>query len=274
MIENLNLLLLCGGHHICDHSWDKAASELDQCFKFYFPVQGGATLETPQGEHHIQAGNIYFISGFQIQRQYCKKELEIYWIHFMPDSLQMRHAMTKIKPFHAWDSGMNFLGKKGMQAIDQLFPNQGELINRPRKSINTSRLCQVNALLLHLLSDLFKTTSIDQELNSNVLIQRIKPSIDFINSNIHNAPTLAQIAEKSNMAPNYFHRVFKKIFGVTPLYYITKRRLDIAKQLLTTSPLTVKEVAYRLGFENEFYFSRVFKKHLGISPSEFRTKSL
>ena len=42
MIDNLNIILLCGGHHVCDKSWNKAASELDQCYKIYLPVRGEA----------------------------------------------------------------------------------------------------------------------------------------------------------------------------------------------------------------------------------------
>ncbi|NQV32864.1 MAG: helix-turn-helix transcriptional regulator [Phycisphaeraceae bacterium] len=83
-------------------------------------------------------------------------------------------------------------------------------------------------------------------------------------------PPLAQIAACSHLAPTYFHRVFRDLFHTTPLTYMTRRRLDSARQLLSSTSLPVKEIAYRVGYDNEFYFSRIFRKHFGLSPKDFQ----
>jgi AraC-like DNA-binding protein len=275
VIDNLNIILLCGGHHVCDRSWNKAASELDQCYKIYFPVRGEAKLVIDGEEMPIRSGSVYLISGFHIENQYCKKEMEVYWLHFMPESLELRHVLSQVPPFLAWDADRNFLGRDGLHAIDAIFgaPRKlNELKNIPRTTVDASLLMKINSIILYLLSDVLGRAPAQDVLGDDLTVRRLKPSIDFMNNNLRNPPSLAEIAEQSQLAPNYFHRLFRKTFGVTPLHYMTRKRLDVAKHLLATSQMSVKEVAKQMGFENEFYFSRVFRKNLNITPSEFRKR--
>ncbi|MCF6177045.1 MAG: AraC family transcriptional regulator [Victivallaceae bacterium] len=68
----------------------------------------------------------------------------------------------------------------------------------------------------------------------------------------------------------YMVRLFKKHMGVTPHEYILRRRLETAQLLLKHSTLSIKEIAERLVFSDQYHFSNYFKKRLGISPSQFR----
>ena len=68
----------------------------------------------------------------------------------------------------------------------------------------------------------------------------------------------------------YMVRLFKKHMGVTPHEYLLKRRLESAKLLLRHSTLSIKEIAERLVFSDQYHFSNYFKKCLGMSPSRFR----
>lgn len=100
----------------------------------------------------------------------------------------------------------------------------------------------------------------------------IKKVVEYIQDNIESKLDLKMLSELSGLSPNYFHRVFTENLGITPNDYITKIRLDKARELLVKTSLPVSEISFRCGFENIPYFSYLFKKHLGISPGKFRKK--
>ena len=70
----------------------------------------------------------------------------------------------------------------------------------------------------------------------------------------------------------YFIRLFKDILGMSPLQYVIKKKVSRAQLLLMTEEISVKEVAYRLGFNDHSYFIRQFRKVTGVTPLEYRTR--
>ena len=68
---------------------------------------------------------------------------------------------------------------------------------------------------------------------------------------------------------NFFKKV-KQLTGMTPNDYIRQQRMSVAIELLKDTRLTVAEVAYKVGFEDQYYFSKSFKSYFGISPSQYR----
>lgn len=68
---------------------------------------------------------------------------------------------------------------------------------------------------------------------------------------------------------NFFKKV-KQLTGMTPNEYIRQQRMNVAIELLKDTRLTVAEVAYKVGFEDQYYFSKSFKSYFGISPSQYR----
>ena len=67
----------------------------------------------------------------------------------------------------------------------------------------------------------------------------------------------------------YFSELFKKSFKMSPVRFVTKMRIDYAKELLVTNCRSVSEIAEMCGFSNAYYFSNVFKKQTGFSPSQY-----
>ena len=82
----------------------------------------------------------------------------------------------------------------------------------------------------------------------------------------------ADLCAYCNLTPQHLIRLFKKHLGMTPLQYINKSKILHAIELLRTSELSVKEIAYTLGFDNPNYFSRLFTKQESISPAEVRER--
>jgi methylphosphotriester-DNA--protein-cysteine methyltransferase len=71
----------------------------------------------------------------------------------------------------------------------------------------------------------------------------------------------------------YFHEKFSRTFQMTPLAYMLQKRLNLAKQLLLSTDLTLEKIALRSGFQSPFYLSRMFKNRYNVRPSEFRRRA-
>lgn len=86
--------------------------------------------------------------------------------------------------------------------------------------------------------------------------------------------TIQQLAEEMNVSYSNFRKLFKEYTGMSPAMYQQELKLQRAKELLTTTTLSIKEIAYRLNFESSDYFSSKFRAKSGLKPSEFRAKMI
>lgn len=75
-----------------------------------------------------------------------------------------------------------------------------------------------------------------------------------------------------NVSQSSLFRIFQNKFGITPANYVNRLKISYATGLLETAELSIKELAYTVGFEDEFYFSKIFKKFAGLSPSDYKKK--
>jgi transcriptional regulator GlxA family with amidase domain len=83
----------------------------------------------------------------------------------------------------------------------------------------------------------------------------------------------ASLASQASMSLSHFFALFKRQVGTTPIDYLIHLRMERARDLLTTTDLSVKEIAAALGYDDPFYFSRVFKSVNGVAPTDFRQKN-
>lgn len=96
--------------------------------------------------------------------------------------------------------------------------------------------------------------------------------INYIENNLHAAIDLEQLAAENNYSYDRFRHLFKQQFGVSPYAYLTKKRIEYSKFLLSHSPLSLSSIAYDCGFNSQSQFSNVFKKYTGITPKEYIRK--
>ena len=85
---------------------------------------------------------------------------------------------------------------------------------------------------------------------------------------------LSDLAALMNISTMYFSNSFKAAFHISPKQYILNMRLTESQQLLLQTDLSIKEIAYSVGFENENYFSEFFTSKLGVSPRKFRNRRI
>ena len=98
----------------------------------------------------------------------------------------------------------------------------------------------------------------------------LSQAVSYIEANYAQDLQVNQIAEMLGINRSYFCRIFKQQLGISPQDYIVSYRLEQAERLLTTSNLTQKEIALRVGYPDVYALSRMFKRRYGIAPGHFR----
>ena len=107
--------------------------------------------------------------------------------------------------------------------------------------------------------------------NSNKIKMKLFEDVkDYIRENIETELELEKVANNFGLSVYYFSRTFKEVTGVNFSDYVNKCRIDIAKELLSSGEMNVKEVCYKVGYNDPNYFSKVFKKYEGVSPVNFK----
>lgn len=101
---------------------------------------------------------------------------------------------------------------------------------------------------------------------SNKIVQITR---DYLETHYAEDISLEDLAEQVNMSPQYFSKLIKKTTGFNFIDWLSMLRVKKAKELLTNSSLTVKEVCFMVGYKDPNYFSRIFKKRIGITPSDY-----
>jgi AraC-like DNA-binding protein len=99
---------------------------------------------------------------------------------------------------------------------------------------------------------------------------RLCRSRDFLAASLDQPVRLEDAAGEACLSPFHYHRMFARAFGETPHDFLTRLRMDRAKQLLARDHLPVTEVCLSVGYESLGSFSVRFRSLVGCSPSEFR----
>lgn len=114
---------------------------------------------------------------------------------------------------------------------------------------------------------------------NQVLVQRenaeppmISRAKNFIRENQAEDLSLGQVAKAVNASTFYFCKMFKKATGLNFTEYLSRVRVEKAKNLLLNPNLRISEIAYEVGFQSLTHFNRVFKKVAGQSPTDYRQR--
>ena len=92
----------------------------------------------------------------------------------------------------------------------------------------------------------------------------------YIQANYSRDISLDEVSREVNISPYYFSKIFKEDVGEGFVEYLTKIRMDRAKELLTTTEYSRKEICSMVGYADPNYFSRTFKKNVGVTPTEYK----
>ncbi|MGD7043360.1 response regulator transcription factor [Jeotgalibacillus proteolyticus] len=98
----------------------------------------------------------------------------------------------------------------------------------------------------------------------------VKTAYQFIEEHIHRQISLKEVADLVHLNSSYFSVLFKEQTGLTFSEYITRTRLQHAKQLLMTTSMPIAEIAEQSGYQTAKYFNRLFKEYEGMTPGAYR----
>ena len=98
----------------------------------------------------------------------------------------------------------------------------------------------------------------------------LREVVDYIGDNLQKDLTLAEMARVARMSPYHFSRLFKESTGLTPHQYVIERRVQRARELLSSTDLPIAEVALLCGFAHQSHLNRHFKRLLGVNPKALR----
>lgn len=124
---------------------------------------------------------------------------------------------------------------------------------------------RATGLFLQLLCDLHEQEQVEAG-DASMKLQRTRV---YIGQHYREPLTLEQLAEMAGLSRNYYVSLFKKQYGESVVHYITRLRMEHARRLMANPELRLRDIAHRVGYNDEFYFSRKFKQETGITPSAY-----
>jgi AraC family transcriptional activator of pobA len=166
------------------------------------------------------------------------------------------------------------LSEKEKAIIISIFKIMEEELNSRIDDFSQDVIISQIELLLNYANRFYKRQFITRKAVCNGLLIKMEDVLDnHFNNNSslnHGIPTVQYLAEKLNISPSYLSDMLRSLTGQNAQQHIHNKLIEKAKEKLSTTGLSVSEVAYELGFEHSQSFSKLFKTKTNLSPLEFR----
>ena len=234
-----------------------------------------------QQQYDFDEGVMFFMSPGQVFGIEVGKDVPIKRTGWMllvhPDFLWNSSLAKTIKKYEYFDYSVHealFLSDKEETAIVGILQNiQQEYQSNIDKFSQDIIIAQLELLLVHA-DRFYHRQFITRKITNHKILDRLEEiltnyfnSDDLVNKGL---PSVQHIAETLNVSPNYLSDLLKVLTGQSTQQHIHDKLIEKAKLKLSTTDLSVSEIAYELGFEHPQSFSKLFKSKSGVSPLEFR----
>lgn len=241
------------GRFFYEQGYDLKRNHFDS-FLIMLIESGTCTLVLDSKEIQAPKGSVVLVDCYHMHEYRADVPWSAIWMHF--DGIQAGTYYDYLTK-----EGGNVFVSKHATGIQYLMENilrdfsERDSINEPLESL------RISDILTYLLSDTQRHSSRPTGVQKAVI---------YIRDNFAKPLRLSDLAKTASLSPYYFSRLFTKETGVTPHQYLIATRLSAAKYALTTSDLTVKEIAFQCGFNDESSFCSAFKKYEHTTPTEYR----
>jgi AraC family transcriptional regulator of arabinose operon len=239
--------LLTVGHLAPNPDWS-ISSQGHACHELIVVMRGKMHLRCPDGSVLLEAGDvvIYPAGMPHAERSDPDDPVESYFCQLTYPLA----AGTGLLRRHDHSGRLR-------QIIHWLHFDQGD--RDPRT------IAERNALFEALMSRFF----IDSKGSDAEMVRRLRA---FVNSHLDQDLTLSRLARECALSPFHFARTYRRLTGMPPMKDVRCIRLNVARDLIMTCGLSLKEIAQKTGFGNPYSFSRLFRRHFGMPPGEFRRR--
>ncbi|UJH90951.1 helix-turn-helix transcriptional regulator [Antarcticibacterium sp. 1MA-6-2] len=231
-----------------------------------------------QSYYDFDEGSLMFLAPNQLVGNVVYEENpECYIMLLHPDFLLGHSLVQKIKQYHFFNYSINealHLSDAEKRTILSLFEIiEEEMANRIDEFSQNVILSQVE-LLLNYSDRFYKRQFITRKQVNHDLLQKAELILDnYFNSEktlVQGIPTVHYLAEMLNISAGYLSDLLRSLIGQNAKQYIHYKLIEKAKEKLSTTHLSVSQIAYELGFEHSQSFSKLFKTKTKQTPLEFR----
>jgi AraC-like DNA-binding protein len=224
-------------------------------------IDGSGSIHVGSDVHKVQA-NHYFVIPAHEAHTYWASELtpwSIYWMHFGGvRSFLFKEFFGKVTPIE----------QSSKSRIDDRINLFNELLTALESGFSTQNLNYANLCLNNLLGSFFFVETY-RAVKGQKSSDPVDQAILFMQKNINKNLKISDLSTHVNLSESHLSKVFRNKTGSSPLDYFINLKMQEAIRLVTNQSLRIKEVAYRLGYNDPYYFTRIFTKHIGSSPASF-----
>jgi len=234
-----------------------------------------------QQEYDFDEGIMYFLAPDQVLQpgpQLRGKAKPSGWILLIhPDFLWNTPLAKKIRRYGYFDYSVNealFLSDKEEATINGIVQNIKQEASANIDTFTQNIIISQLETLFNYAERYYQRQFITRKISNHKLLDRLEAFLSsyFADDLIvtKGLPTVQDIADALNTSPGYLSGSLKTITGQNTQQHIHNKVIEIAKQKLSTTDLTVSEIAYELGFEHPQSFNKLFKAKTASTPLAFR----
>lgn len=260
---------------------DTADLERGMLFNFYkisYKKNFSGKIKYGQSYYDFDEGGLSFVSPNQlISGAEDEGDYSGYTLLVHPDFIRTFPLGAKIKDYGFFSYSVAealFLSEKEKEIITGLFKNISMELESAIDLFSQEVVVSQLELLLNYSMRFYNRQFITRKAASNDLLLKAEQLLDsYFNGEkplLNGLPSVKEIAEDLNVSSHYLSDMLRSLTGHNTQQHIHNRLIDKAKDLLSTTNLTVAEVAYQLGFEHPQSFNKLFKNKAKVSPLEFR----
>lgn len=234
-----------------------------------------------QQDYDFDEGVMFFLAPNQIFRiehapnAIAKQSGYMLLIH--PDFLWNTPLAKTITQYEFFDYSVNealFLSEKEEATLNIIMNNIQQEYHANIDKFSQSIIVSNIETLLNYSERFYERQFITRKISNHKILDRFEEVLkDYFQKNIHTVkglPTVNFIASELNISPNYLSRLLKNLTGQSTQQFIHDKLIEKAKEKLSTTDLSVSEIAYELGFEHPQSFTKLFKAKTKLSPLIFR----
>jgi AraC-like DNA-binding protein len=261
--------------------YDKPVSLVFNFYSISLKRDFNARMKYGQQEYDFDEGIMFFISPGQVFGIEIEKDESLRhsgWLLLVhPDFLWNTPLAKTIKQYEYFDYSVHealYLSEKEEATIISMMQNIEQEYHSNIDKFSQDIIIAQLELLLNYADRFYHRQFITRKITNHHILNRLEDLLTEYFSNDTLAkkglPTVQYIAEALNVSPNYLSGLLKVLTGQSTQQHIHDKLMEKAKEKLSTTGLSVSEIAYELGFEHPQSFSKLFKTKTNLSPLEFR----